>query len=297
MLLEKRISLGKRLNSIFSKPVDTDILSEVEELLITADFGIELSDEIIREFQDRARRTTRKDFPSLLKSIVKERMTIRSLDVSKSESPSVSRAPLSVILVFGVNGTGKTTTVGKLAYYYKQQGKRVLVAAADTYRDAAIDQLTVWCNRAGVPIIKQYQGSDPGAVVFDSCDSARSRNVQFLIIDTAGRLHNKKQLMEELSKIGRIVDKKLPESDVFKILTLDATTGQNGISQASQFKEYIGVDGIILTKLDSSAKGGIACSVSGKLAIPILFAGTGEGIDDLAEFDVDTYLDELFTGN
>ncbi len=287
MLLQKRTSIGKRLHSIFkSKKVDDALLSSIEELLVTADFGIEFSGYIVHEFQKRSVDANPKQFSSLLKSVVKERMTIHPLDAADGQ--------LTVLLVFGVNGSGKTTTVGKLAYFFKQQGKKVLVAAADTYRDAAIDQLAVWCGRADVPIIKQYQGSDAGAVVYDSCDSALSRQVQFLIIDTAGRLHNKQQLMEELSKIGRILEKKLPETKTLKILTLDATTGQNGISQASLFNEYIGVDGIIITKLDSSAKGGIACSISGKLGIPIFFAGVGERIEDIAVFDADAYLDELF---
>ncbi len=290
MLLQGRTLLGKRLNGIFkAKKGDASLLSDVEELLITADFGIEFSDEIVREFKKTASGANPNQLCSLLKSIVKERMTIRPFRSSDGQ--------LSVLLIFGVNGTGKTTTVGKLAYFFKQKGKKVLVAAADTYRDAAIEQLAVWCGRADVPIIKQYQGSDPGAVVYDSCDSALSRQVQFLIIDTAGRLHNKQQLMEELSKMGRILEKKLPETHIAKILTLDATTGQNGISQASLFNEYIGVDGIILTKLDSSAKGGVACGVSGKLGIPILFAGVGEGIEDLVEFNIDMYLEELFSLN
>jgi fused signal recognition particle receptor len=176
----------------------------------------------------------------------------------------------------------------------RDEGKKVLIAAADTFRDAAIEQLAVWSKRAGVPLIKQYKGSDPGAVVFDACDSARSRGVDFLIIDTAGRLHNKERLMEELVKIGKVLDRQLPEAHRMKLLTLDATTGQNGVSQANLFNKYMGVDGIILTKLDSSAKGGIACSISGKLGIPILYAGVGEGVEDLDLFDVDEYLSSLF---
>jgi fused signal recognition particle receptor len=194
-----------------------------------------------------------------------------------------------------VNGTGKTTTCAKLAYKLKRKGRCVLIAAADTYRDAAIEQLLIWSKRAEVPVIRQFQGSDAGAVVFDACDAALSRKVDDLVIDTAGRLHNKEMLMKELAKIGKILDKKLPDARRLKLLTLDATTGQNAISQASLFDEYIGVDGIILTKLDSSAKGGIACAVSGKLKIPILYAGIGEKVEDLDDFDIDEYLDMLFS--
>jgi fused signal recognition particle receptor len=193
-----------------------------------------------------------------------------------------------------VNGTGKTTTVGKLAYKLKKDGKRVLVAAADTYRDAAIDQLLIWCKKADVPVILKEQGSDPGAVVYDACDASKSRNIDDLIIDTAGRLHNKEALMEELSKISRILEKRLPGARKLKILVLDATTGQNAISQAALFNQYVGVDGIILTKLDSSSKGGVACAVAGKLNIPIFYAGTGESLEDLVDFYVEEYLDTLF---
>ena len=194
-----------------------------------------------------------------------------------------------------MNGTGKTTTVGKLAYKLKNDGNRVLIAAADTYRDAAIDQLMIWSNRADVPVILTEQGSDSGAVVYDACDASKRRSIDDLIIDTAGRLHNKEALMEELSKISRILEKRLPEARKLKMLVLDATTGQNAISQAVLFNQYVGVDGIILTKLDSSSKGGVACAVSGKLKIPIFYAGTGESLEDLVDFNVEEYLDTIFT--
>ena len=194
-----------------------------------------------------------------------------------------------------MNGTGKTTTVGKLAYKLKNDGNRVLIAAADTYRDAAIDQLMIWSNRADVPVILKEQGSDSGAVVYDACDASKRRSIDDLIIDTAGRLHNKEALMEELSKISRILEKRLPEARKLKMLVLDATTGQNAISQAVLFNQYVGVDGIILTKLDSSSKGGVACAVSGKLKIPIFYAGTGESLEDLVDFNVEEYLDTIFT--
>jgi fused signal recognition particle receptor len=286
MKLQKR-GLGKRLNSLFKGKRDRDeVLSDIEELLITSDFGIEFTSDVIDELKRRFSSSESEDRVSLLREIIKDRMT--------REIPPYDGNTVTVLLIFGVNGTGKTTTAGKLAFLLKNQGNRVLVAAADTFRDAAIEQLEVWSKRAGVPLIKQYQGSDPGAVVFDACDSAQSRGVDFLIIDTAGRLHNKERLMEELVKIGNILDRKLPDAQRIKLLTLDATTGQNGVSQADLFNQYLGVDGIILTKLDSSAKGGIACTISGRLHIPIYYAGVGEGIDDLVSFDVDEYLASLF---
>jgi fused signal recognition particle receptor len=287
----KNLGLGRRLNGLFSgKREGGQILDDVEELLISSDFGIEFTSDVVDELRGRARSGDRNAVVPLLKEIIRERMT---LDLPAGGAPG-GDARITVYLIFGVNGTGKTTTAGKLAYRLKEEGQKVLIAAADTFRDAAIEQLTVWSTRAGVPLIKQYQGSDPGAVVYDACDSARSRRVNFLIIDTAGRLHNKERLMEELVKIGKVLDRKLPESRKLKLLTLDATTGQNGVSQADLFNRYMGVDGIILTKLDSSAKGGIACSISGKLGIPILYAGVGEGVDDLDPFDVDEYLASLF---
>ena len=283
----KKLGLGQRLNSLFSGKRDSeDILNDIEELLITSDFGIEFTTEVIDELRRRISSSERDVVVAELKSIIKEHMTL--------EAPGFENSGITVFLIFGVNGTGKTTTAGKIAYQLKEEGRKVLIAAADTFRDAAIEQLAVWSRRAGVPLIKQYQGSDPGAVVFDACDSARSRGVDFLIIDTAGRLHNKERLMEELVKIGNVLDRKMPDAQRVKLLTLDATTGQNGVSQADLFNQYIGVDGIILTKLDSSAKGGIACSISGRIGIPILYAGVGEHIEDLVQFNVDEYLSSLF---
>jgi fused signal recognition particle receptor len=282
-----KLSLGQRLNSLFKGQRDNEeILSDIEELLITSDFGIEFTTDVVDELRKRLSSSERKEYITTLKEIIKERMTL--------EIPRFDGGNITVFLIFGVNGTGKTTTAGKIAFRLKEEGKKVLIAAADTFRDAAIEQLAVWSTRAGVPMIKQYQGSDPGAVVFDACDSARSRDVDFLIVDTAGRLHNKERLMEELVKIGKILDRKLPDAQRMKLLTLDATTGQNGVSQADLFNQYLGVDGIILTKLDSSAKGGIACAISGKLNIPILYAGLGERIEDLVEFNIDEYLTSLF---
>jgi fused signal recognition particle receptor len=283
----RKLSLGQRLNGLFGGKRDREeILSSLEELLISSDFGIDFTAEVIDALERRTSTTERDAVVKDLKGIIKEHMT--------SQAPVYGKAGLNVYLIFGVNGTGKTTTAGKIAFLLKEEGRKVLIAAADTFRDAAIEQLSVWSRRAGVPLIKQYQGSDPGAVVFDACDSARSRGVEFLIIDTAGRLHNKERLMEELVKIGRVLDRQLPDAQKIKLLTLDATTGQNGVSQADLFNRYLGVDGIVLTKLDSSAKGGIACAISGRLGIPIFFAGVGEGIEDLIRFDVDEYLSSIF---
>jgi fused signal recognition particle receptor len=283
-----KFKLGERLNRIFrGKKEKEEILGDIEELLITADFGVEFTEEILEELRERTSTSSGHDSTWLLKEIIKEKMELGN---SGNQGDG-----LTAHLIFGVNGTGKTTSVAKLAYKLKQEGRRVLIAAADTYRDAAIEQLLIWSKRADVPVIRQFQGSDAGAVVFDACDAAVGRGVQDLLIDTAGRLHNKEVLMKELTKIGSILDRKLPEAHRRKLLVLDATTGQNALSQAALFKEYIGVDGIILTKLDSSAKGGIACAVSGKLRIPIYYAGTGEKIRDLIDFKVDEYLSMLFS--
>jgi fused signal recognition particle receptor len=291
--MQLKIKLNKKLKNVFGgKKEHDEILTEIEEMLITADFGIDFTARIIDSLKTISVSYEQKEITGHLKKIIMEEM---SSDIQAGKQQPVSDNILNTHLIFGVNGTGKTTTVGKLAYKLKKDGKRVLVAAADTYRDAAIDQLLIWCKKADVPVILKEQGSDPGAVVYDACDASKSRNIDDLIIDTAGRLHNKEALMEELSKISRILEKRLPGARKLKILVLDATTGQNAISQAALFNQYVGVDGIILTKLDSSSKGGVACAVAGKLNIPIFYAGTGESLEDLVDFYVEEYLDTLFT--
>ena len=295
-----KIKLNRKLKAVFGgKKEHDDILTEIEELLITADFGIEFTSRIIDNLRDISVSYEQEEITGNLKKIIMKEM---ALDLQPDKMPAVpgdtlhgSDIVLKAHLVFGVNGTGKTTTVGKMANKLKSEGRRVLVAAADTYRDAAIDQLMIWSKKAGVPVISQEQGADPGAVVYDACDASRSRKVDDLIIDTAGRLHNKEALMEELSKISRILEKKLPDARNLNMLVLDATTGQNAINQADLFNKYVGVDGIILTKLDSSSKGGVACAVSGKLKIPIIYAGTGEHLEDLVDFNIEEYLDALLS--
>jgi len=282
-----KIGLGKKIQGIFSgRHNREEILIDVEELLITSDFGIDFTKEIINELGNRIKRMEKTELITELKSIIKKR-------IPPYIPPYLDG--LTVFLVFGVNGSGKTTSVAKLAYKLRNEGRKVLVAAADTYRDAAIDQLLIWCRRADVPVIRQEQGADPAAVVYDACEASQKRKIDALIIDTAGRLHNKERLMEELAKIIRVVEKKIQLEKKVKLLTLDATTGQNALSQATLFNQYAGVDGILLTKLDSSAKGGIACAVSGKLGIPILYLGTGEKVEDLVPFDPENYLDQLFS--
>jgi len=286
-MIKLGIKLGKKLGNIFSsKTLTEEQLLSLEEELIIADFGVDFTEEILEELKKSMNKNPDKDVKELLIEIIGNKIV---------PAPVMDISPVTIIIIFGVNGTGKTTSVGKLAYLLKNQGRKVLIAAADTYRDAAIEQLQIWAKKADVPVIKQTQGADPAAVVYDACDSAASRNVDALIVDTAGRLHTKERLMEELSKIGNVIEKKLPKSKKIKLLTIDATTGQNGLVQAEQFNQYIGIDGILLTKLDTSSKGGIACSISAKLKIPIYFVGTGEKIEDLAVFNKDEYLKSLFS--
>lgn len=268
--------------------VDEDFLEELEEILISADVGVDSAEEIIDELRDRAKGDRLKDSDSVrdaLREILREK-------VGDGEELELSTKP-SVILVIGVNGVGKTTTIGKIASKLTAEGKTVLIAAADTFRAAAIDQLQVWCDRAGAEMIKQSEGSDPAAVVYDAAAAVRKRNADVLIVDTAGRLHNKKNLMDELSKINRVLGRELPDAARETLLVLDSTTGQNAVMQAVEFKETAEITGLVLTKLDGTAKGGSVFSIKRNLGIPVKFIGVGEGVDDLQPFDAEMFVSAL----
>ena len=269
--------------------IDEDFLDELEEILITSDVGVGASEEIIEELRERIRDDrikTREDTMAALREII-------SGMIGESEPLKLDTVP-SVILVIGVNGAGKTTSVGKISARLKAEGKKVVVAAADTFRAAAIDQLAVWCERAGVTLIKQSEGSDPAAVVYDAANYARSKGADVLIVDTAGRLHNKKNLMNELAKINRVIDRELPGASRENLLVLDATTGQNAIIQAKEFGEAADITGLVLNKLDGTAKGGIVLSIRRELGLPVKFLGVGEKIDDMQPFDAQEFITALF---
>ena len=268
--------------------VDEDFLDELEEILITSDVGVGAAEEIIDELREKIkddRLKTREDTMAALREII-------SGMIGEGEPLRLDTKP-SVILVIGVNGAGKTTSVGKIAARLRSEGKKVVVAAADTFRAAAIDQLAVWCDRAGVDLIKQSEGSDPAAVVFDAANYARVKGADVLIIDTAGRLHNKKNLMNELAKINRVIDRELPGVSRENLLVLDATTGQNAIIQAKEFGEAADITGLVLNKLDGTAKGGIVIAVADALQIPVKYIGVGEQMDDLMPFDAKSFVDAL----
>ena len=271
--------------------IDEDLYEELEEILVMSDIGMDTTIEIINRLKDKIRKEKINDpnevYPAL-KDVIKEMMLEGTKEVSNEEVGK------KVLLVIGVNGVGKTTSIGKLAAKNKNAGKKVLLAAADTFRAAAIDQLEVWSQRAGVDLIKHSEGSDPAAVVFDAVSAAKARNTDLLICDTAGRLHNKKNLMDELSKIGRIIDREFEGANKETLLVLDATTGQNAVIQAKQFMEACPIDGIILTKLDGTAKGGVVISIKNSLNIPVKYIGVGEGIEDLQEFDAESFAEALF---
>ena len=269
--------------------IDEDFYDDLEEVMIMSDMGVELSESVIDQLREVSE-TKHISYPTVLRRelvrILKEEMDVTEADYEFERRKSV-------VLVTGVNGVGKTTSIGKLASHYKAEGKRVLLAAADTFRAAAIEQLTEWSNRAGVPIIAQKEGSDPSAVIFDAVTAAKSRNVDILLCDTAGRLHNKKNLMEELRKMNRIIDQVYPEAFRENLLVLDAATGQNAISQAKAFMDVTNITGIILTKMDGTAKGGIAIAIQKELGIPVKYIGVGEGIDDLMRFNSEDFVDAL----
>ena len=279
-----KTSINEKLEDVMNtfKKVDDELFDELEEVLITADLGVNTSMEIIEKLRERASEKHIVDSVKLkgeLALILEEILTDGA-----SCKMDVHGLP-AVIMVIGVNGVGKTTTIGKLANMYKKQGKNVVIAAADTFRAAAIEQLEVWAKRADVRIIKQQEGSDPAAVVYDAINACKGKYVDVLLCDTAGRLHNKKNLMDELKKIYKILDRELPLSGKEVLLVLDATTGQNAVQQAKEFKEAADITGIVLTKLDGTAKGGITFAIKNEYNIPVKLVGVGEGIDDIEEFD------------
>lgn len=280
-----------RLKSIFRghSAIDEDFYEELEETLIMGDMGITATEEVMEELRRQVKERHVKeteDCRELLKESIKEQMQVPE-DAYDFENHQ------SVIMVIGVNGVGKTTSVGKLAAIYKKQGKRVLIAAADTFRAAAGEQLDEWAKRAGVEIISGAQGADPSSVIFDAVSAAKARNVDILLCDTAGRLHNKKNLMEELKKMNRIIDREFPDAHRENLVVLDGTTGQNALVQAREFGETADLTGIILTKMDGTAKGGIAVAIHAELDIPVKYIGVGEKLEDLRKFDVQEYVDGL----
>ncbi|MBQ3417201.1 MAG: signal recognition particle-docking protein FtsY [Ruminococcus sp.] len=271
--------------------IDEELFEELEEILVMGDVGVATAEKICDELRDRVKQKGITD-PFQIKV---ELQTVTWEMLTGGNEMHIDTKP-SVILVIGVNGVGKTTSIGKLASFYQKQGKKVLLAAADTFRAAAIDQLKIWAERADVDIICQGEGSDPAAVVYDAISAAKARGADLVIVDTAGRLHNKKNLMDELAKIRRIIDRELPDADKESLLVLDATTGQNAVNQASEFAKATGITGIILTKLDGTAKGGVVMAIKDGLGIPVKFIGVGEKIDDLQPFDADDFTLALFEG-
>ena len=290
-LAKTKNALFKQVDNLFKSfvKVDEDMLEELEELLIMADVGALSTEEIIEQLRERIKdeRITEPEACRLALQDILVGM------IGDGEPLQLETTP-SVILVIGVNGVGKTTSIAKIANRLKQQGKHVVLAAADTFRAAAIDQLQVWADRVGVELIKHTEGSDPAAVVFDAVNAAKKREADVLIVDTAGRLHNKKNLMDELAKINRVIERELPGASRETLLVLDAATGQNAVSQAKEFKNAANITGLILTKLDGTAKGGIVFSIKQELAIPVKFIGVGEKMDDMQEFDAKDFVDALF---
>lgn len=280
------------IDSLFSgfSEIDEDFYEELEEILIMADIGVATTEKILDNLREKVKEQKIKEISvcrNLLIDSIKEQMTVE-------DSAYEFENRTSVVLLIGVNGVGKTTSVGKLAGQMKEQGKKVILAAADTFRAAAIDQLTEWANRANVEIIAGQEGGDPAAVVFDAVNAAKARKADVLICDTAGRLHNKKNLMEELKKINRIIEREFPEAYRETLVVLDGTTGQNALVQAKQFAQVADITGIVLTKLDGTAKGGIAIAIQSEMNIPVKYIGIGEQIDDLQKFNADQFVDALF---
>lgn len=291
-LTKTRDNVVLGLNSIFHgfSKIDDDFYEELEEMLIMGDIGVATTEKIIDDLKAKVRELKIKEpleCKQLLIDSIKEQMNL-------GENAYEYENRKSVLLVIGVNGVGKTTSIGKIAAGLKAQGKKVILAAADTFRAAAIEQLTEWADRAGVDIIAQHEGSDPGAVIYDAIQASKARNADVLICDTAGRLHNKKNLMDELKKIDRIIEKEYPDAYRENLIVLDGTTGQNALSQLKEFREVADISGIILTKMDGTAKGGIAVAIQSEYGVPVKYIGVGEHIDDLQKFDSDEFVNALF---
>lgn len=272
--------------------IDDELFEELEELLVMGDVGVPTAEKICEELKKRVKKEGIKN-PNEIHRLLEE--TVSDM-LRGGEEPDLSTTP-SIILVIGVNGVGKTTTIGKLANHLTKQGKKVILAAGDTFRAAAIEQLEIWADRSHCEIIKQNEGSDPAAVIYDAISAAKARHADVIICDTAGRLHNKKPLMDELAKINRIIDRELPDASKEKLLVLDATTGQNAVNQAEQFSLATGITGIVLTKLDGTAKGGVVLAIKEGLGIPVKYIGVGEQIDDLQPFDAEDFARALFAQN
>ncbi|MBO5387862.1 MAG: signal recognition particle-docking protein FtsY [Lachnospiraceae bacterium] len=291
-LSKTRNNIAESFNNLFkASELDDDFYDELEETLVMSDMGFETTERIIDDLKAKVKELKIKEAEAckdLVINIIRDQMSV-------DESAYDFEKKKTVVFVIGVNGVGKTTSIGKLAAQYKAQGKKVLMAAADTFRAAAIDQLKTWSNRAGVDIIAQNEGADPSAVVYDAVAAAKARNTDILLVDTAGRLHNKKNLMDELSKMRRIIDKEYPDANVESLIVLDGTTGQNALEQARQFSSVTEINGIIITKLDGTAKGGIAIAIQSELNVPVKYIGIGEKIEDLQKFDPNSYVTALFS--
>ncbi len=293
-LKKTKDNISEKINLVINSftKIDEDFFEELEEILVSGDVGMETSEEICNKLRAEIKKhglTEPAEIKDALKSII--------IEILSDESGFEMSSKPSVILVLGVNGVGKTTTIGKLAHNFKEQGKSVMLAAADTFRAAAAEQLDIWAKRSDCLIVKQPEGSDPAAVVFDAISSAKAKGTDIIICDTAGRLHNKKNLMGELEKINRIIDRELPNSSKEILLVLDASTGQNGLNQAVEFKKVLDITGIVLTKLDGTARGGIILAIKEKLGVPVRFIGVGEGIDDLRPFNPHEFADIMFEKN
>lgn len=282
-------NIGHSFDQLFAGELNDDFYDELEETLILSDMGVDTALEVVDALRGQAKEEKFKDAHSAreaLQGIIARMLLVGDSVLDLSSTPAV-------VLFIGVNGVGKTTTIGKLASRLKEEGKKVLLCAGDTFRAAAADQLTIWSERAGVDIVRQHEGADPAAVVFDALSAAKARSCDAVLVDTAGRLHNKQNLMNELNKISRVVDRECPNSSRETLLVLDATTGQNGLIQAQQFKEAAGITGIVLTKLDGTAKGGIVVAIARQMGLPVKYIGVGEGVDDLMPFDPDAFAKAL----